>query len=181
MVNPPWKASSRNKRKEMATKPSSPQSKKRVSVGAQTSVKGKTATKSPVKCSRTGARSTQNISIVETQSTQVNLVPETSVQVLPSAMTSEPSLVSLADVSQERLQVGQQKGMVTPTPHLVSVTHTQVPCSSAIISSTSTTITASYGQPICSTGITSQSMASSRSETSLSVSDYQSSYPWAKF
>ena len=106
---------------------------------------------------------------METQSTQVNLVPETSVQAMPSAMTSEPSLVSLADVSHERIQVGQEKGMVTPTPHLVSVTHTQVPCSSAIISSTSTTITASYGQPICSTGITSQSMASSRSETSLSV------------
>ena len=169
MVNPPWKASSSNKRKEMATKPSSPQSKKRVSVGAQTSAKGKTATKSPVKRSRAGARSTQNISTVETQSTQVNLVPETSVQAVPSAMTSEPSLVSLADVSHERIQVGQEKGMVTPTPHLVSVTHTQVPCSSAIISSTSTTITASYGQPICSTGITSQSMASSRSETSLSV------------
>ena len=113
----------------MTTKPSSPQSKKRVSVGAQTSAKGKTATKSPVKCSQAGARSTQNISTVETQSTQGNLVPETSVQVVPSAMTSEPSLVSLADVSHERIQVGQQKGMVTPTPHLVSVTHTQVPCS----------------------------------------------------
>ena len=99
----------------------------------------------------------------------MNLVPETSVQAMPSAMTSESSLVSLADVSHERIQVGQEKGMVTPTPHLVSVTHTQVPCSSAIISSTSTTITASYGQPICSTGITSQSMASSRSETSLSA------------
>ena len=99
----------------------------------------------------------------------MNLVPETSVQAVPSAMTSEPSLVSLADVSHERIEVGQEKGMVTPTPHLVSVTHTQVPCSSAIISSTSTTITASYGQPICSTGITSQSMASSRSETLLSV------------
>ena len=144
-------------------------SKKRVSVGARTSAKGKTATKSPVKCSRAGARSTQNISTVETQSTQVNLVPETSVQAVPSAMTSEPSLVSLADVSHERIQVGQEKGMVTPTPHLVSVTHTQVPCSSAIISSTSTTITASCGQPICSTGISSQSMASSRSETSLSA------------
>ena len=88
---------------------------------------------------------------------------------MPSAVTSEPSLVSLADVSHERIQVGQEKGMVTPTPHLVSVTRTQMPCSSAIISSTSTTITASYGQPICSTGITSQSMASSRSETSLSA------------
>ena len=169
MVNPPRKASSSNKRKEMATKPSSPQSKKRVSVGAQTSTKGKTTIKSPVKRSRAGARSTRNISTAETQSTQVNLVPETSVPAMPSAMTSEPSLVSLADVSHERIQVGQQKGMVTPTPHLVSVTHTQVPCSSAIISSTSTTITTSYGQPICSTGITSQSMASSRSETSLSA------------
>ena len=169
MVNPPRKASSSNKQKEMATKPSSPQSKKRVSVGARTSAKGKTATKNPVKRSRAGARSTRNISTMETQSTQVSLVPETSVQAVPSAMTSEPSLVSLADVSHERIQVGQEKGMVTPTPHLVSVTHTQVPCSSAIISSTSTTVTASYGQPICSTGITSQSMASSRSETSLSV------------
>ena len=34
MANPPRKASSSNKWKEMATKPSSPQSKKRVSVGA---------------------------------------------------------------------------------------------------------------------------------------------------
>ena len=169
MVNPPQKASSSNKRKEMTTKPSSPQSKKRVSVGARTSMKGKTAIKSPVKRSGAGARSTRNISTAETQSTQVNLVPETSVQAMPSAMTSEPSLVSLADVSHERIQVGQAKGMVTPTPHLVSVTHTQVPCSSAIISSTSTTVTASYGQPVCSTGITGQSMTSSRSETSLSV------------
>ena len=56
MANPPRKASSSNKQKEMATKPSSPQSKKRVSVGAQTSMKGKTATKSPVKRSRAGAR-----------------------------------------------------------------------------------------------------------------------------
>ena len=145
MANSPRKVSSSNKRKEMATKPSSPQSKKRVSVGARTSMKGKTTTKSPVKCSRAGARSTQNISNAETQSTQVNLVPETSVQAVPSAMTSEPSLVSLANVSHERIQVGQEKGIVTPTPHLVSVTHAQVLCSSAIISSTSTTITASYG------------------------------------
>ena len=148
----------------MATKPSSPQSKKRVSVGVRTSMKGKTATKSPVKCSRGGTRSTQNISTVETQSTQVNLVPETSVQAMPSTMTSEPSPVSLADVSHERIQVGQEKGMVTLTPNLVPVTLTQVPCSSAVTSSTSTTITASYGQPICSTGIPSQSTASSRRE-----------------
>ena len=133
----------------MATKPSSPQSKKRVSVGARTSTKGKTATKSPVKRSQAGARSTRNISTVETQSTQVNLVPKTIVQAMPSTMTSEPSPVSLGDVSHERIQVGQEKGMVTPTPNLVSVTLTQVPCSSAIISRTSTTVTASYGQPIC--------------------------------
>ena len=106
---------------------------------------------------------------MEAQSTQVNLVSKTSVQAIPSTMTSEPSPVSLGDVSHERIQVGQEKGMVTPTPNLVSVTLTQVPCSSAIISRTSTTATASYGQPICSTGITRQSMASSRSETSLSV------------
>ena len=169
MVNPPQKASSSNKWKEMATKPSSPESKKRVSVGAQTSMKGKTATKSPVKRSRARARSTQNISTMETKSTQVNLVPETNVQAMPSAMTSEPSPVSLADVSHERTQVGQEKGIVTPTPNLVSVTLTQVPCSSATISRTSTKITTSYGQPICSMGITRQLMASSRSETSLSV------------
>ena len=72
MANPPRKASGRNKRKEMATKPTSPQSKKRVSVGARTSTKGKTATKSPAKRSRAGTRSTHNISTVETQSTHVD-------------------------------------------------------------------------------------------------------------
>ena len=73
MANPPRKASDSNKREEMVMKPSSPQSKKRVSVGAQTSMKGKTATKSPVKRSRAGTRSTHNISTVETQSTHVDL------------------------------------------------------------------------------------------------------------
>ena len=73
MANPPRKASGSNKRKEMATKPTSPESKKRVSVGAQTSTKGKTASKSPVKRSRAGTRSTCNISTVETQSTHVGV------------------------------------------------------------------------------------------------------------
>ena len=86
MANPPRKASNSNKQKEMATKPSSPQSKKRVSVGAQTSMKGKTATKSPIKCSQARVGSTQNISTVEL-----------------STMMSEPRPVSLADGSHERI------------------------------------------------------------------------------
>ena len=81
MANPPRKASGSNKQKEMAMKPTSPQSKKRVSVGARTSMKGKTATKSPVKRSRAGTRSTRKISTVETQSTHVDPVLETSLQV----------------------------------------------------------------------------------------------------
>ena len=88
MANPPRKASGSNKRKEMATKPTSPQSKKRVSVGARTSMKGKTATKSPAKRSRAGTRSTHNISTVETQSTHVDPVLETSLQAVPSIGTS---------------------------------------------------------------------------------------------
>ena len=115
MAIPPRKASSSNKRKEMATKPNSPQSKKRVSVGAQTSMKGKTVTKSPVKHSWAGARNTQNISTTQTQSTQVNLVPEMNFQAMPNTTTSEPSPVSLADASHERIQVVQEKGLVTPT------------------------------------------------------------------
>ena len=91
MANPPKKASSSNKRKEMATKPTSPQSKKRVSVGARTSTKGKTATKSPVKRSRAGTRSTtRNISTVETQSTHVDPVLEMSLQAVPSIGTVNP-------------------------------------------------------------------------------------------
>ena len=104
MANPPRKASSSNKRKEMAMKPSSPQSKKRVSVGAQTSTKGKTATKSPVKCGRAGARSTHSISTVETQSTHVDPVPEMSLQAVPSIRRSEPNAISLADLSREMVQ-----------------------------------------------------------------------------
>ena len=99
----------------------------------------------------------------------MSLVPETSVQAMPSTMTSEPNPVSLADVSHERIQVGQEKGTVTLTPNLVPVTLTQVPCSSEVTSSTSTTVTTSYGQPICSTGIPSQSTASSRREISPTV------------
>ena len=109
MANPPRKASSSNKQKEMAMKPTSPQSKKRVSVGARTSTKGKTATKSPVKHSRAGTRSTHNISTVETQSTHVDPVFETSLQVVPSIGTSEPNAISLADLSREMVQAAQEK------------------------------------------------------------------------
>ena len=114
MANPPRKASGSNKRKEMAMKPTSPQSKKRVSVGAQTSTKGKTATKSPVKCSRAGTRSTRNISTVETQSTHVDPVLETSLQAVPSIGTSEPNAISLADLSREMVQAAQEKGIAVP-------------------------------------------------------------------
>ena len=114
MANPPRKASSSNKRNEMATKPTSPQSKKRVSVGAQTSTKGKTATKSPVKRSRAGSRSTRNISTVETQPTHVDPVLETSLQAVPSIGTSEPNAISLADLSREMVQAAQEKGIAVP-------------------------------------------------------------------
>ena len=114
MANPPRKASSSNKRKEMATKPSSLQSKKRVSVGARTSTKGKTATKSPVKRGRAGARSTCSISTVETQSTLVDPVPETSLQAAPSIRTSEPNAISLADLSREMVHAAQEKGVAVP-------------------------------------------------------------------
>ena len=114
MANPPRKASGSNKRKEMATKPTSPQSKKRVSVGARTSMKGKTATKSPVKCSRAGTRSTCNISTVETRSTHVDPVLETSLQAVPSTGTSEPNAISLAELSREMVQAAQEKGIAVP-------------------------------------------------------------------
>ena len=195
MANPPRKASGSNKWKEMATKPSSPQSKKRVSVGARTSTKGKTATKSPVKCSRAGTRSTHNIPTVETQSTHVDPVLETSLQVVPSIGTSEPNAISLADLSREMVQAAQEKGIAVsrmneikaeyknvkqikgcqPTGHSplakisVSVALTHIPCSSAIISSTCTTVTASYGQPICSTGTTNQSVRPPIRNTPLDV------------
>ena len=111
MANPPRKASGSNKRKEMAIKPTSPQSKKRVSVGARTSTKGKTATKSPVKRSRAGTRSTHNISTVETQSTHVDPVLG---QAVPSIGTSEPNAISLADLSREMVQAAQDKGIAVP-------------------------------------------------------------------
>ena len=110
MANPPRKASGSNKRKEMAT----PQSKKRVSVGARTSTKGKTATKSPVKRSRAGTRSTRNISTVETQSTHVDPVLETSLQAVPSIGTSKLNAISLADLSREMVQAAQEKGIAVP-------------------------------------------------------------------
>ena len=114
MANPPRKASGSNKWKEMAMKPTSPQSKKRVSVEAQTSTKGKTATKSPVKHSRAGTRSTHNISTVETQSTHVDPVLETSLQAVPSIGTSEPNAISLEELSREMVQAAQEKGIAVP-------------------------------------------------------------------
>ena len=203
MANPPRKASGSNKQKEMATKPSSPQSKKRVSVGARTSTKGKTATKSPVKCSRAGTRSTHNIPTVETQSTHVDPVLETSLQAAPSIGTSEPNAISLADLSREMVQAAQEKGIAVPRmdeiqaeykkrqanqgaanprvthllPTSVSVALTHIPCSSAIISSTCTTVTASYGQPICSTGTTNQSVTPPIRNTPLDVTTTHWSAP----
>ena len=187
----------------MATKPTSPQSKKRVSVGARTSTKGKTATKSPVKCSRAWTRSTRNISTVETQSTHVDPVLETSLQAVPSIGTSEPNAISLADLSREMVQAAQEKGIAVPrmdeieaeykkrqanqgaanprvthlVPTTVSVALTHIPCSSAIISSTCTTVTSSYGQPICSTGITNQSVTSPIRNTPLDVTTTHWSAP----
>ena len=114
MANPPKKASGSNKWKEMAMKPTSPQSKKRVSVGARTSTKGKTATKSPVKRSRAGTRSTHNISTVETQSTHVDPVLEMILQAVPSIETSEPNAISLGDLSREMVQAAQEKGTAVP-------------------------------------------------------------------
>ena len=195
MANPPGKASGNNKQKEMATKPTSPQSKKRVSVGARTSTKGKTATKSSVKRCRAGTRSTRNISTVETQSTHVDPVLEMSLQAVPSIGPSEPNAISLADLSREMVQAAQEKGIAVPrmseieaeykkrqanqgaanpqVTHLlltsVSVALTHIPCSLAIISSTCTTETASYGQPICSTGITNQSVTSPLRNTPLDI------------
>ena len=154
-------------------------------------MKGKTATKSPVKCSRTGTRSTHNISTVETQSTHVDPVLEMSLQAVPSIGTSEPNAISLADLSREMVQAAQEKGIAVPRmdeieaeykkcqanqgaathllPTSVSGALTHIPCSSAIISSTYTTVTSSYGQPICSTGITSQSVTSPMRNTPLDV------------
>ena len=155
MANPP-------KWKEIAMKLSSPQSKKRVSVGARTSTKGKTATKSPVKCSRAGTRSTHNIPTVETQSTHVDPILETSLQAVPSIGTSEPNAISLADLSRKMVQAAQEKGIAVPRmdeieaeykkhqanqgaanpwvthllPTLVSVAFTHIPCSLAIICNT---------------------------------------------
>ena len=203
MANPPRKASGSNKWKEMATKPTSPQSKKRVSVGARTSMKGKTATKSPVKHSRAGTRSTCNISTVETQSTHVDPVLETSLQVVPSIGTSKPNAIGLADLSREMVQAAQEKGIAVPRmdeieaeykkhqanqgaanprvthllPTSVSVAPTHIPCSSAIISSTCTTVTSSYGQPIYSTGITNQSVTSPIRNTPLDVTTTHWSAP----
>ena len=203
MANPPRKASGSNKRKEMATKPTSPPSKKRVSVGARTSTKGKTATKSPVKRSRAGTRSTRNISTVETRSTHVDPVLETSLQAVPSIGTSEPHAISLAELSREMVQAAQEKGIAVPRmdeieaeykkrqanqgaanprvthllPTSVSVALTHIPCSSAIISSTCTTVTSSYGQPICSTGITNQSVTSPIRNTPLDVTTTHGSAP----
>ena len=187
----------------MAMKPTSPQSKKRVSVGARTSTKGKTATKSPVKLSRAGTRSTHNISTVETQSTHVDPVLEMSLQVVPSIGTSEPNAISLADLSRKMVQAAQEKGIVVPRmdeieaefkkrqankgaanprvthllPTSVSVVLTHIPCSSAIISSTCTIVTSSYGQPICSTGITNQSVTSPIRNTPLDVTTTHWSAP----
>ena len=187
----------------MAMKPTSPESKKRVSVGARASMKGKTATKSPVKHSRAGARSTHNISTVETQSTHVDPVLEMSLQVVPCIRTSEPNAISLADLSREMVQAAQEKGIVVPRmdeieaeykkhqanqgatnpwathllPTSVSVALTHIPCSLAIISSTCTTVTSSYGQPICSTGITNQSVTSPIRNTQLDVTTSHWSAP----
>ena len=195
MANPPRKASGSNKLKEMVTKPSSPQSKKRVSVGARTSTKSKTAaTKSPVKCSRAGTKSTRNIPTVETQSTHMDPVLEMSLQVVPSIGTSEPNAISLADLSREMVQAAQEKGIaeykkrqanqgaanprVTHLlPTSVSVALTHIPCSSAIISSTCTTVTASYGQPICSPGTTNQSVTPPIRNTPLDVTTTHWSTP----
>ena len=80
----------------------------------RTSTKGKTATKSPVKHSRAGTRSTRNISTVETQSAHVDPVLETSLKVVPSIGTSEPNAISLADLSREMVQAAQEKGIVVP-------------------------------------------------------------------
>ena len=203
MANPPRKASGSNKRKEMAMKPGLPQSKKRVSVGVRTSTKGKTATKSPVKCSRVGTRSTHNIPTVETQSTHVDPVLEMSLQAVPSIGTSEPNAISLADLSREIVQAAQEKGIAVPRmdeieaeykkhqanqgaanpwvthllPTSVSVALTHIPCSSAIISNTCTTVTASYGQPICSTGTTNQSVIPPIRNTPLDVTTTHWSAP----
>ena len=166
-------------------------------------MKGKTATKSPVKCSRTGTRSTHNISTVETQSTHMDPVLEMSLQVVPSIGTSEPNAISLADLSREMVQAAQEKGIAVPRmdeieaeykkhqanqgaanpqvthllPTSVSGALTHIPCSSAIISSTYTTVTSSYGQPICSTSITSQSVTSPIRNTPLDVTTTHWSAP----
>ena len=117
---------------------------------------GKTATKSPAKRSRAGTRSICNISTVETQSTHVDPVLETSLQVVPSIGTSESNAISLADLSREMVQAAQEKGIAVPRmseieaeykkcqanqgaanpqvthllPTSVSVALTHIPCSS---------------------------------------------------
>ena len=64
-----------------------------------------------------------------------------------------------------------------PLPTSVSVALTHIPCSSAIISSTCTTVTASYGQPICSIGITNQSVTSPIRNIPLDVTSTHWSAP----
>ena len=173
------------------------------SVGARTSTKGKTATKSPLKCSRAGTRSTHNTSTVETRSTHVDPVLETSLHAVPSIGTSEPNAISLAELSREMVQAAQEKGIAVPRmdeikaeykkrqanqrtanprvthllPTSVSVALTHIPCSLAVISSTCTTVTSSYGQPICSTGITNQSVTSPIRNTPLDVTTTHWSAP----
>ena len=101
-------------------------------------------------------------------------VLETSLQAVSTIGTSEPNAISLADLSREMVQAAQEKGIAVPRmseieaeykkrqanqgaanpqvthllPTSVSVALTHIPCSLAIISSTCTTVTASYGQPL---------------------------------
>ena len=122
---------------------------------------------------------------------------------MPNIGTSEPNAISLADLSREMVQAAQEKGIAVPRtdeieaeykkrqanqgaanprvthllPTSVSVALTHIPCSSAIISITCTTVTSSYGQPICSTGITNQSVTSPIRNTPLDVTTTHWSAP----
>ena len=51
---------------------------------------------------------------METQSTHVDPVLDTSLQAVPSIGTSEPNAISLADLSREMVQAAQEKGIVVP-------------------------------------------------------------------
>ena len=126
-------------------------------------------------------------------------VLEMSLKAVPSIGTSEPNAISLADLSREMVQAAQEKGITVPRmskieaeykkrqanqgaanpqvthllPTSVSVALTHIPCSS----STCTTVTASYGQPICSTGITNQSVISPLRNTPLDITTTHRSAP----